>query len=144
MDTEAAYSQMATSILMEKRARRMAEDDALRLYNRVRQLQKEEEKAKKRIDDTKKKAKEIIKLRERNEILRQEKEQRLREVRRPSCCNEPRQPPGPSLSCNHSALALLSTHGWGSVLVAQSDPSGHDGVGQPSDSLPDSIQRALG
>lgn len=54
----------------------MAEDDALRLYNRVRQLQKEETKALKRIQDTKQKAKEIIRLRERNELQRQEKEAR--------------------------------------------------------------------
>ena len=55
----------------------MAEEDALRLYNRVRQLEKEEEKADKRIVDTRKKAKEIVKLRERNELVKQEKELRL-------------------------------------------------------------------
>lgn len=66
----------STNILMEKRARKMAEEDALRLYNRVRQLQKEESKALKRIQDTKQKAKEIIRLRERNELQRQEKEAR--------------------------------------------------------------------
>lgn len=75
-----SYSQIATNILMEKRARKMAEEDALRLYNRVRQLQKEEDKAEKRISDTKRKAKEIVKLRERNELLRQEKEERMREL----------------------------------------------------------------
>ena len=66
-----------TNILLERRARRMAEEDALRLYNRVRQLEKEEEKADKRIVDTRKKAKEIVKLRERNELVKQEKELRL-------------------------------------------------------------------
>lgn len=71
---------VATNILLEKRARKMAEDDALRLYNRVRQLQKEEDKALKRIQDTKRKAKEIVRLRERNELQRQEKEQRYREL----------------------------------------------------------------
>jgi hypothetical protein len=70
----------ATNILLEKRARRLAEEDALRLYNRVRQLQKEEDKAARRIQDTKRKAKEIIKLRERNELLRQEKEARLAQL----------------------------------------------------------------
>jgi hypothetical protein len=70
----------ATNILLEKRARKLAEEDALRLYNRVRQLQKEEDKAARRIQDTKKKAKEIIKLRERNELLRQEKEARLAQL----------------------------------------------------------------
>ncbi len=69
-----------TNILAEKRARKVAEEDALRLYNRVRQLQKEEDKAEKRISDTKRKAKEIVKLRERNELLRQEKEQRMGEL----------------------------------------------------------------
>mmetsp|Transcript_35772 Transcript_35772/g.79610 ORF Transcript_35772/g.79610 Transcript_35772/m.79610 type:complete len:336 (-) Transcript_35772:759-1766(-) len=74
------YSDMATNILMEKRARKMAEEDALRLYNRVRQLQKEEDKAQKRIQTTKQKAKEIVRLRERNELLKQEKELRMREL----------------------------------------------------------------
>ncbi|GFH12132.1 EF-hand domain-containing protein, partial [Haematococcus lacustris] len=40
----------------------------------------EEDKAHKRIQDTKRKAKEIIKLRERNELVRQEKELRMREL----------------------------------------------------------------
>lgn len=71
---------MATNILLERRARRLAEDDALRLYNRVRQLEKEEEKASKRILDTKKKAKDIVKLRERNELVKQEKDLRLRQL----------------------------------------------------------------
>lgn len=35
----------AAALAEEKRARKQAEDDALRLYNRVRQLQKEEERA---------------------------------------------------------------------------------------------------
>lgn len=74
------YSEMATNILLEKRARKLAEDDATRLYNRVRQLQKEEEKAQKRIQDTKKKANEIIKLRERNELVKQEKELRMAQL----------------------------------------------------------------
>ena len=73
-------SQITRTILLEKRARRLAEEDALRLYNRVRQLQKEEDKAKKRIVETKKKATEIIKLRERNELKLQEKEVRLSEL----------------------------------------------------------------
>ncbi len=75
-----ALAEMETTILMEKRARKLAEDDALRLYNRVRQLQKEEDKAQRRIQDTKRKAKEIIRYRERNELQRQEKEQRAREL----------------------------------------------------------------
>ncbi|KAG2500800.1 hypothetical protein HYH03_001562 [Edaphochlamys debaryana] len=80
MGDEGAIQAMARSILAEKRARKAAEDDALRLYNRVRQLQKEEDRAQKRIIETKKKAKEIIKLRERNEAKLIEKEQRQREA----------------------------------------------------------------
>ena len=57
-----------------------AEEDAARLYNRVRQLQKEEGKAHKRIQETNKRAKEIIALRERNERAQQEKEARLLEL----------------------------------------------------------------
>ncbi|GAX75926.1 hypothetical protein CEUSTIGMA_g3369.t1 [Chlamydomonas eustigma] len=74
------YSELATNILLEKRARKLAEDDALRLYNRVRQLEKEEDKAQRRIQETRKKAKEIVKLRERNELVRQEKELRMRQL----------------------------------------------------------------
>jgi hypothetical protein len=73
-------SSLNTNILMEKRARKMAEEDATRLYNRVRQLEKEEDKAGKRISETKKKAREIVKLRERNELIRQEKELRMKEL----------------------------------------------------------------
>ncbi len=79
MATEDAVAAMARTILAEKRARKAAEDDALRLYNRVRQLQKEEDRAQKRITETKKKAKEIIRLRERNEQKLLEKEQRRQE-----------------------------------------------------------------
>ncbi|GLC43862.1 hypothetical protein PLESTB_000916300 [Pleodorina starrii] len=80
MASDDAVAAMARSILAEKRARKVAEDDALRLYNRVRQLQKEEDRAQKRIIETKKKAKEIIKARERNEQKLLEKEQRQREL----------------------------------------------------------------
>jgi hypothetical protein len=73
-------SEMSTNILLEKRARKLAEEDAARLYNRVRQLQKEEEKAGKRISETKKKAKEIVKLRERNTLVKQEKELRMEQL----------------------------------------------------------------
>ena len=65
------------TISAEKRARKAAEEDAARLYNRVKQLQKEEDKAKRRVDETKQKAAEILKLRERNEQRQQEREQRL-------------------------------------------------------------------
>lgn len=48
--------QRQTNILNEKRARKIAEEDAQRLYARVRNLEREEEKASKRISETKKKA----------------------------------------------------------------------------------------
>lgn len=80
MASDDAVAAMARTILAEKRARKVAEDDALRLYNRVRQLQKEEDRAQKRIVETKKKAKEIIRARERNEQKLIEKEHRQREL----------------------------------------------------------------
>mmetsp|Transcript_20587 Transcript_20587/g.52766 ORF Transcript_20587/g.52766 Transcript_20587/m.52766 type:complete len:355 (-) Transcript_20587:112-1176(-) len=66
-----------TSVLLERRARKAAEEDALRLYNRVRQLQKEEEKARKRIDETRKRAEEIQAHRLRNQAKAEEKLDRL-------------------------------------------------------------------
>uniref|UniRef100_A0A7R9YRY9 EF-hand domain-containing protein n=1 Tax=Chlamydomonas euryale TaxID=1486919 RepID=A0A7R9YRY9_9CHLO len=73
-------SEMSTNILLEKRARKLAEEDAARLYNRVRQLQKEEEKAGKRISETRKKAREIVRLRERNQLIKQEKQLRMQQL----------------------------------------------------------------
>ncbi|KAF6263472.1 flagellar associated protein [Scenedesmus sp. NREL 46B-D3] len=51
-----SQARLAASLAEEKRARRLAEDDALRLYNRIRQLQKEEERADRRIKQTKQRA----------------------------------------------------------------------------------------
>eukprot|EP00191_Tetraselmis_sp_GSL018_P004139 CAMPEP_0177609430 /NCGR_PEP_ID=MMETSP0419_2-20121207/19084_1 /TAXON_ID=582737 /ORGANISM="Tetraselmis sp., Strain GSL018" /LENGTH=338 /DNA_ID=CAMNT_0019104353 /DNA_START=316 /DNA_END=1332 /DNA_ORIENTATION=- len=65
------------SVLLEKRARKAAEEDALLLYNRVRQLQKEEEKARKRIEETRKRADEIRGYRLRNALKQEEKAERL-------------------------------------------------------------------
>lgn len=72
--------QMQTNILLEKRARKLAEEDAQRLYARVKNLEREEDKATKRITETKKKAREIVKLRERNELVRQEKDLRQQQL----------------------------------------------------------------
>lgn len=69
-----------TTVLQEKRLRKAAEEDALRLYNRVRQLQREEQKAEKRIEETKERANEVLSLRERNVQKAREKELRLREL----------------------------------------------------------------
>ena len=60
--------------------RMAAEEDAMRLYNRVRQLEREEQKASKRIEETRRRAKEVLTLRERNERHLREKELRLREL----------------------------------------------------------------
>jgi hypothetical protein len=84
-DIGAAYAPqqpelVATNILNERRARKLAQDDANRLYNRVRQLHREEDKAKRRIADTRRKAREIVAFRERNELTRQEKATRAHEA----------------------------------------------------------------
>ena len=63
-----------------QRARKIAEEDKKRLNNRVKQLLKEEEKAKKRISETKKRAEEILSLKRRNELRVQEKEAQRREM----------------------------------------------------------------
>lgn len=62
-------------LLEAQRARKAAQEDALKLANRVQQLKKEEEKAAKRIAETRKRAQEIHHLRKRNEDFRLEKEQ---------------------------------------------------------------------
>ncbi|GMH41392.1 hypothetical protein BSKO_09302 [Bryopsis sp. KO-2023] len=75
-----SYRDIAASILLEKRARKQVEDDTVRLYNRVRQLEKEEEKAQKRIKETKAKADEITELRLRNEQKIVEREKRTKRL----------------------------------------------------------------
>ncbi len=51
---------MEATISAEKRARRAAEEDAAKLLNRVKQLQKEEDKAKRRIHETRRKAQDVL------------------------------------------------------------------------------------
>lgn len=46
---------LSYTVLQEKRARKAAEEDAVRLCNRVKQLEKEAERASKRVHDTKRK-----------------------------------------------------------------------------------------
>lgn len=60
----------------EKLARRAAEEDAQRLYNRVRHLEKEDDALKKRIEETKKRVEDIRKQKHRNEAKLEEKELR--------------------------------------------------------------------
>ena len=55
---ESAF-RLSYTVLQEKRARKAAEEDAVRLCNRVKQLQKEAERASKRVSDTKKKISDV-------------------------------------------------------------------------------------
>ena len=50
-----------------KLARKRADEDAKLLSNRIKLLQNEESKARKKIDETKKRANDIIKMRKRNQ-----------------------------------------------------------------------------
>ena len=50
---------LSYTVLQEKRARKAAEEDAVRLCNRVKQLQKEAVRASKRVSDTKKRIHEV-------------------------------------------------------------------------------------
>ena len=69
------------ALLQAKQLRKLAEEDAVRLANRIEQLRKEEVKAAKKIHETRRRAEEIITLRERNERMRREKEKREVEKR---------------------------------------------------------------
>ena len=72
---------MLMRLIDAQRARKLAEDDKRRLANRVKQLLKEEEKAKKRITETRKRAEEILSLKRRNEVRVAEKAAQKRELR---------------------------------------------------------------
>ena len=56
----------ASRLLDAQRARKAAQEDKLRLSNRVKQLEREERRAHKRIVQTKARAEEIVQLRQRN------------------------------------------------------------------------------
>lgn len=64
------------ALLQAKQLRKLAEEDAVRLANRIEQLKKEEMKALKKITDTRKRAEEIAALRERNAKAKLEKQKR--------------------------------------------------------------------
>lgn len=66
------------ALLQAKQLRKLAEEDAVRLANRIEQLKKEEMKALKKISDTRRRAEEICLLRERN--TRQKLEKQKREI----------------------------------------------------------------
>ena len=65
-----------TTIANEKKARKAVEEDAARLHSRVTTLQKEEQKAQKRLEETRLKAKDLLELRAQNERRQLEREQR--------------------------------------------------------------------
>ena len=69
-----------STIANEKRARKAVEEDAARLHNRVRSLQKGERKAEKRLEETRHKARDIIDLRAQNELRQVEREQRQQQL----------------------------------------------------------------
>lgn len=69
-----------TTIANEKKARKAVEEDAARLHNRVTTLQKEEQKAQKRLDETRHKARDLLELRAQNERRQLEREQRQQQV----------------------------------------------------------------
>eukprot|EP00877_Chromochloris_zofingiensis_P006319 jgi/Chrzof1/1940/Cz10g27070.t1 len=77
---ESIADSVASVLIVQKRARKLAEEDAVKLYNRIRQLQKEEEKAQKRIQETRRKVSDIHQVRQRNEAKNADKEARARET----------------------------------------------------------------
>ena len=78
--TMSTESGMLLRLIDAQRARKIAEEDKKRLNNRVKQLLKEEEKAKKRISETKKRAEEILSLKRRNELRVREKQAQRQEM----------------------------------------------------------------
>lgn len=69
-----------TTIANEKKARKAVEEDAARLHNRVTTLQKEEQKAQKRLDETRRKARDLLELRAQNERRQLEREERQQQL----------------------------------------------------------------
>lgn len=69
-----------TTIANEKKARKAVEEDAARLHNRVSTLHKEEQKAQRRLEDTRHKARDILELRAQNERRQLEREQRQQQL----------------------------------------------------------------
>merc|ERR1712159_677970 len=70
---EFAHDYGANRLLAAKRARKRAEGDYQLLQNRLLRLRLEEEKAQKKIQETKKRAQEILALKARNEMANREK-----------------------------------------------------------------------
>jgi len=66
-ETSTSWGMEATRLLDVQRARKAAQEDRLRLSNRVKQLEREERRAHRRIVETRVRAEEVIQLRRRNE-----------------------------------------------------------------------------
>merc|ERR1712167_332642 len=73
MEEEFSHDYGSNRLLAAKRARKRAEGDYQLLQNRLVRLRMEEEKAQKKIAETKKRAQEIIALKARNEMANREK-----------------------------------------------------------------------
>jgi hypothetical protein len=69
-----------TSVLLESKKRKQVEKDAVRLRNRLLQLERQAQKADKRISLTKQRAEDILSHRERNEQRERERKQILAEL----------------------------------------------------------------
>jgi hypothetical protein len=69
-----------TSVLLESKKRKQVEKDAIQLQNRLLQLERQAQKADKRISLTKKRAEDILSQRERNEQRERERKQILAEL----------------------------------------------------------------
>ena len=79
LDVVPSETSKNTRIADEKRARKAVEEDTARLQNRVQTLQKEEQKAQKRLNETRLKAQDLLALRARNEQKQTEREQRYQQ-----------------------------------------------------------------
>jgi septal ring factor EnvC (AmiA/AmiB activator) len=69
-----------TSVFLESKKRKQVEEDAVRLRNRLLQLERQAQKTDKRIGLTKQRARDILSQRERNEQRERERQQFLAEL----------------------------------------------------------------
>lgn len=99
-----------TTIANEKKARKAVEEDAARLHNRVTTLQKEEQKAQKRLDETRRKARDLLELRAQNERRQLEREERQQQLQAGHSAS----------SCNHCPYIVPLTCHWPSVKLSLS------------------------
>merc|ERR1712164_79197 len=80
MEEEFSHDYGSNRLLAAKRARKRAEGDYQLLQNRLVRLRMEEEKAQKKIAETKKRAQEIVALKARNEMVMREKIEKAAEA----------------------------------------------------------------